>query len=253
MLNAGGAANQVIYDAFVAGDLAGLQIFLEAWILEGRPSLEHCLYAILNHPHSINIKDFYPFIKALADAGVSLETRIGHGTTPLLMCPRVTNLFDAFLKAGADRNTTDCDGRGVLHCFVFYDDYPEGGRTTQRSRKRFEMGFDPLITDNGGNNLLHLALPRSHQYIPISESHGPDSIAFLRALAECGLSARARNSNGMTPLHCWFLSADHPNTPRPEYLDQLSLEQTGDGIDINAQDAHGATALQLLVPTASLH
>ena len=159
-----------------------------------------------------------------------------------------TDAIRELIESGADVHATDTDGTTPLHYAV------ESGRT-DAIRELIESGADVHATDTDGRTPLHYAAQYGHT----------DAIKELKAL---GADVHATDKYGLTPIHLAARSSldhhDHLLEDILELLNPLDLvydhilkglsqegrtelykakNDFGVGLDINAKDENGASAL----------
>lgn len=93
------------------------------------------------------------------------------------------NLIDCFLQCGADINSSDRQGKTLLHQAAFF----LSGSTVQLLLDR---GADPSPVDIYGQTPLHIAL-----------DWFPESPEVIRLLLKFGANVNAQDIEGYTPLH----------------------------------------------------
>ncbi|WYZ33902.1 hypothetical protein EsH8_I_000178 [Colletotrichum jinshuiense] len=208
---------QVIEEALEWCDAESLRILLATD--SGETCFDSCLFRIATEDPPVGGTDFMasglgkqprdplPFIQALVESGADLETRRdGDGKTPLLasvVFPK--NRFEAFIAAGADIYAQDHNGRDVLFCLFppAYDWSCQGPNIALMDDIIQAYGLDPLRKDEEGNTLAHLAVTvgLEHRSHPTSRE---EISVLLNHLIDYGISLRAKNCAGQTPLHILF-------------------------------------------------
>ncbi|KPM36916.1 hypothetical protein AK830_g9654 [Neonectria ditissima] len=149
-------------------------------------------------------------LEELLAAGAEPEAKDSKGRTPLCQLMHSGSNYDAderieicekMVAAGARIDTTDLEGRNLLHCVL------------QAARPHLNLirwlvsrGINPHQTDARGNTLWHLAAPALAKTTLIN-------LPLISELGSLGVSPVKTNDNGQTPLH--IVAGFHPFAFRP--------------------------------------
>lgn len=185
-----------------------------------------------------------------------LEARDDGGQTPLFYAARSTlRAFEALLERGASWRVTDADGTGPLTWAVFFG-------STGVARRLLDLGADVDALDYNGATPLMLAAQGC-------------SFDTVQLLLDRGANIEARCRTSSRTALCWASSTSHDNhVIMSLLLDRGALhvpDGAGDfplhlaaragnasavralldrGVDVDAEDAGGATALLVVLETA---
>ncbi|KAK5653030.1 hypothetical protein OQA88_9316 [Cercophora sp. LCS_1] len=195
-------------------------------------------------------------LRCLAEVGADLEARDHQGRTPffkLATCKSsgLDRIWDAMLELGAKLDTVDFKGQSLF--------YQKNSSNSSMDFTNFtKHGLDPKRTDNDGNSLWHVWLPRlaSRGYGIMWQSG--DHPECVRALVGLGIDILQRNHNCRTPLHQLCMYADgslnydvdwrseRTNRPPPtqrwrNLLEYVVGQYSAHGVDQTDRD--GVTAL----------
>ncbi|OBS22820.1 hypothetical protein FPOA_09145 [Fusarium poae] len=142
---------------------------------------------------------------------------------------RVNELMTRMVKAGARFNAINGRGRTLLHASMHHC-----RGSDQILDFLVEHGVDPKQTDNEGNTIWHVIVPRFDS--------SPMSVNLFRKITALGVDIRKPNNHGRLPLH---LSCEHYRRYRQDKtaLFDYMLEQGHE--DINRADNHGVLPLHL--------
>nr|XP_036584003.1 ankyrin repeat-containing protein [Colletotrichum truncatum]KAF6793262.1 ankyrin repeat-containing protein [Colletotrichum truncatum] len=184
----------------------------------------------------------------LIQLGADLELKDNEGQTPLYKMIRASSdslaqreACQTMMAAGALLNTTDSKGQTLLHAYVSGD-----GSDVDFVKFLVSHGVDPLQTDNEGNTLWHVALPRYCKYSFGKSTHPP---TLFEKFIDMGVSPEQPNYIGRTPLHVvssfrpGYFSLHNRSTDRDEvtvFNYVLALQQ-----NVDYADNRGVTALHL--------
>ncbi|CZR55172.1 uncharacterized protein PAC_05058 [Phialocephala subalpina] len=184
-----------------------------------------------------DVKETKQFIELLLANGASLEDRDSNGRTPILKDLRETNAVKALRQMGANIHAVDNHGRGMLHCFI---QIFGGHYNLATFNKYVDFGLDPLVVDNDGDTLLHVAA-RNFQ-------GKKGDVEFVEHLLSLGISMNARNKKGETPLHD-VISHGRINSSSNEKRVSLAVlfqrHKQKEKLDLNAQDHDGMAPIHL--------
>lgn len=169
----------------------------------------------LMHATSTNL------IKLLLEKGARLEDKDAQGRTALMHAIEAQNnqQIQRLMDAGADINVSDEHGRTVLT-------YAVQAKDDAQMEKLISLGVDVHVKDKDGKNLLDYA----------------QSSKAIRLLLAQGLDPRQTQSQAVF-LKSALLTQD----------DDLMGQLIDRGLDINAQDEAGKTALMYLVEDCTEH
>lgn len=164
-------------------------------------------------------------VQVLLQAGADAKAANRKGETALINTPGCSccksgdpRIVAALLKAGADINDQDQDGRNVVMKAVANDPSLDFFNTL------VQAGADLSAKSHSGRTLLMAAAETSR------------TPAILEALLKAGQEVNARDRDGKTPL---LMAANYNETPE---VFRLLFKA---GADIQAKDQEGATALHL--------
>lgn len=164
-------------------------------------------------------------IEMLLAAGAHMEVKDDKGRTPLFQLMESSHIYRAAAKInaceglvalGAQLDTTDLEGRNLLHCIV-----KARSEQTQVMRYLVSHGIDPKATDLKGNTLWHLAAP--------DLAKGGSESDLATELNNLGVDPEKANNDGRSPLH--VLVSYHPSAFR-----QSTIFEGHSGRATNADD-----------------
>ena len=165
--------------------------------------------------------------------GVKVDLFDGNGKTPLLISTFsgsdrndgiVLSIIHSLLIKGANQNAVDNEGNNALHLAV--KDDREGSRIASLTY----LGIDVNATNNEGKTPLHFAISNLN-----SES--------VKALLDGNADPLFVDKDNKTYLHLLAASGNHLRDKQKNITESL-IEK---GVDINALDNEGKTALQIAV------
>ncbi|KAL6232821.1 hypothetical protein BDW75DRAFT_216707 [Aspergillus navahoensis] len=177
----------------------------------------------------------------LCAAGADLEARDHKGRTALarVMSPQpkynYADVLPIFISRGANLNTQDYNGNGVLHYTVrpYHFDF-------DHFQTLLSLGADPALLNYNGDTILHRL---AANLATISDSKG---VLAIRVLLDRGMSPTIRNHKGRTPLHMlcsqvsqhYFTPSAIPRISAIDLLLDAGLEQ-----GLNLADHDGAAPI----------
>ena len=204
-----------------------------------------------------------PLVKRLIAAGADVNAVTRMGKTPLMLAAGNLHLqvADALLKAGADINAKDLgkttpllhaakSGKPGFEKMIELLVFAGAKRAIEN-----DLGLTPLIASLSNiapgldpSEAVELLLsvgsdpnytPLAHGTTPLMQAAGTGYLKSVKALLDVGASARALTANRETALH--FLAASRRNAESVP-IAKLLIDA---GVDVNAQDADGDSALLL--------
>jgi ankyrin repeat protein len=162
----------------------------------------------------------------LLERGLDVNARNRHWQTALHVAVanqqgrRIATMVHLLLAKGADIHATDSKGRTPLHVASM-------GSDQSIVHLLLSKGANVHTLDGKGRTALHLAAGWNDNANKI--------VAVLRVLLRSGADIRAKDYDGWTALH-WATRGNSLSIP-------VLLEH---GVDVNAQDGHFDTALDIL-------
>jgi ankyrin repeat protein len=201
-------------------------------------------------------------VKALVEAGASLDIADPSGTTALVMAiiNRHNDVAEFLIERGADPNLTDASGMGALYAAV---DLRTLGPLINRPTPKATSTIDnadlvAMLLDYGAdpNAQLHLPIqPRFHNSgdkqlaegaTPLMRASRTSDLPVMRMLLEHGADANLTTRNFMTALLFAAGGGGRGRTSDRDQVESVKLLLDA-GADVNAFDTTGATALALAV------
>ena len=140
------------------------------------------------------------------------------GETPFQLALYLSrgDLLKKLLERGAE-DVTGVNEKGETALYIL------SSNSENTIREFLKKGVDPNVQDNGGNTVLYLVAKRR------------DAVSIVEVLLEFGADVRLLNNAGRNALHA---AAFHNNVKLVHFL-------RGRGLDVNAPDIEGNTALHL--------
>ncbi|KAM0431479.1 hypothetical protein ACHAPT_005457 [Fusarium lateritium] len=176
---------------------------------------------------------FTEILEFLLAAGMDIDLRAKNGRTLYLRCLGSSEKRRILREHGAKTDVTDNDGNNALHLLM------PGRRQESRLVKEFlDEGLDPLSTNNNGDTLLHHA---ADDYL-LSSMREPD----LRWLISLGIPLNAVNKQGRTALHL-FLRNRWQESADTDMIDFFRIINEDENVDLEIRDNDGLTVLHMAV------
>ncbi|XP_063901840.1 uncharacterized protein LOC135121443 [Zophobas morio] len=172
------------------------------------------------HYASVSWEDNRDVIKLLVEKGIDVNAQNRNGTTALQLAGRERDyeIAEMLLNAGASINMVNKDNENALHC-------ASESRKDNRNiiKLLIEQGMDVNAQNGNGTTALQLACLQG-----VDEN--------VEMLLDFGASINIVDKNNKNALHC---ASESPKDNRN--IIKLLIEQ---GMDVNAQNGNGTTALQ---------
>ncbi|KAJ8668006.1 hypothetical protein QAD02_009669 [Eretmocerus hayati] len=177
-----------------------------------------------------------PVVQQLIKAGADVNLADSQGRISLHLVAQLKNnsenvskIFNILLESGASLSKCNNHGRTPLHFAVCLSD--------SKGVERFiEAGADVNATDKLGQTSLHLTI-RS------DDKNDTESLAIAKLLVKAGVSIDCLDDKGNTPLHVAVITGKVQTT---KWLIEVHL------VDVNAADSKGLTSLHLLSTVSRL-
>ncbi|KAL3478526.1 ankyrin repeat-containing domain protein [Aspergillus californicus] len=139
---------------------------------------------------------FTKILDILCAAGSDLEARDFKGRTLLALTLsgsvsyNYAQLVPHLVSRGANLNTQDHNGNGVLHYMM-----QSHNVSSEHAEFLLSLGADPSMANHDGDTFLHCVAAN------IATVTGESGILIVRKLIQMGISPTIRNHKGQTPLH----------------------------------------------------
>lgn len=165
-----------------------------------------------------------------------------------------TSIFSVLRERGADLTAVDFTGKTVLHHLYEARDGAEGGRQpwVHNSLRYILKNVPSLINrpDRYGNYPLHSALQRMRDSnaftMFIDDVRKDPQLSAIQDLLDAGADPTATDSRGNTAMH-YLVESGLAEQEVGNAIRILGAAFCREGTDVNACNAHGRTALELLM------
>ncbi|KAH6880835.1 ankyrin repeat-containing domain protein [Thelonectria olida] len=181
---------------------------------------------------------FAEALELMLAAGMDIDQRAKDGRTLYLHCLGEPDKRRILLRHEARTDLSDNRGNNAIHLLL-----PSARATRRVLESLLAEGLDPLSTNDNGDTLLHHA---AFDYL-MKPNHEED----IRWLVSLGIPVNAVNKQGHTALHlymqnCW------QEKPHGEQTDFIGAINDNNDVDFEIRDNDGLTVLHMAVMNSGI-
>ncbi len=193
---------ELMYDSIDSGNIEEVKKLLDAGV-----SVQITYDYYHTSPlHTAACNDQFEIAKLLIERGADIHMKTEFGYTPLYSAlslslslketderVKLTDTMKLLIEHGADIHETDARGLTILM-------HAAGSSNSQNIKMikiLIDMGLRTDVTDDHGNNLIHLLASKYY----CNNVHNQDNqFKLIELFLSCGVDMNAKNNEGLTPL-----------------------------------------------------
>lgn len=171
-------------------------------------------------------------LEGMLAGGMDIDERDESGRTLYLHSLTHAERRHILMEHGATPGISDNQGNNAIHLIA-----QEQRGYRQALESLLADGLDPLSTNNDGNTLLH--------HCAAFYLDNPNNGTYVRWLLSLGIPVNAVNKHGQTALHVFIDKSYREGKPKEELMDFIDAIKGSPDVDFEIRNSDGLTAIQM--------